>query len=268
MPGVVRSGVQERTISIARSHRSERLHHDCCQVLGSWIGKDPTSQAGYAAALQSLHDKVVEVTGGLRPGELPCQRYVLAPPAPAGSALQATVPLYHIGYDHDMAIKGPSAATDVFECLEKFLLGNGNETHLYPLQILCDMNSPLHSGQSVQAFSVGMSVAFTVTTACHTIVHTFLATHAEVDWSQSAFWKESTDGNEELATKLRNILRLSAAWCPMANLEDQVYASISSKKQAALRQPPNLIQLQYAAMRIINSKKKAGLSQMSGRVAQ
>ena len=237
---------------------SKRLvHTDCNNLMVSWVGKQPEQKDDYAAKLRTLHDKVVQVTGGLRPDEPKVQRHVPASPVSPGSqVLRVMVPLYQVGYEENMGMKGPSSASDIFDCVHKFLCGPGNETHLYPVQILYNMNGPLRVGEPVENLSVGMNVGFAVSTACHIICHTFLSSTLQEDWVQDSWWsQEERAGAPEM---MRAILRLSASWSPAANLEDQVFKAISSKKHAQQRQAANLIQLMFACQRIIIHKKSQG----------
>ena len=234
------------------------LHTDCNSIMEHWVGKLPEEKEVYATCLKNLHDKVVQVTHGVRPDEPQSQRIV--PPLPTGAGatgMRVMVPLYQVGYEHNMGMKGPSAATDVFDCVHKFLLDQGNETHLYPIQALYCMNGPLEIGKPVVDFSVGLNVGFAVTTACHMICHTFLTTIPKEDWMNDSWWSQDEE-HVHCAEKMRRVLRLHASWCPRANLEEQVFAAISSKKHAALRQPPNLIQMMYACHRIITYKRSQG----------
>ena len=250
---VFRKGQQDMQLTYPNSKRA--IYTDCNNLVENWVGKLPEHKDDYATKLKTLHDKVVQVTGGLRPHEAKVQRNVPSPSSP-GSAVQVMVPLYHVGYEGNMGMKGPSAATDVFDCVHKFLLGDGNETHLYPLQILYNMNLPVKIGEPVENFSVGLNVGFGVTTACHMICCCFLSTTPQEEWVQESWWSHADRAG--VSEKMRAILRLVASWSPAANLEDQVFKAISSKKHAHVRQSANLIQLMFACQRIITYKRNAG----------
>ena len=60
-----------------------------------------------------------------------------------------------------------------------------------------------------------------------------------------------------MAQRLRQCVQMCATYRPAADLEQQVFAAISAKKQASLRQPPNLLQLGYAFNRIIEQRRLA-----------
>ena len=230
------------------------VHTDCNDLMESWVGKQPDQKNDYGTQLKKLHDKIVQATGGLHPNEPTVQRNV---PASSGvRGMQVMVPLYQLGYEGNMGIKGPSAATDVFDCVHKFLLGVGNETHLYPVQVLYDMNVALKVGDPVEHFSVGLNVGFAVATACHMICHTFLSTTLQEDWMSDSWWNQEEHAG--VLEKMRAILRLSASWSPGVDLEDQVFKAISSKKHASVRQAANLIQLMFACQRIITHKRNQG----------
>ena len=57
-----------KTLQLTRPKSKMPIYTDCNAVMESWVGSDrPDQKDKYADQLKSLHNKVTQVTGGLRP---------------------------------------------------------------------------------------------------------------------------------------------------------------------------------------------------------
>lgn len=92
---------------------------------------------------------------------------------------------------------------------------------------------------------------FATTLAAHLICHSAIALPG---YNTVDFW--TADENKTLAARVRACVVMHGTYRPAKTLEEQVFMAISSKKQAALRQPPNLLQLAFAFGRIVDNKKR------------
>ena len=224
-------------------------HVNLCTVLEEWIVDEHDK---YSDSLKKLFRAIINATGGTDPHDAAIHDVV---PVATNAPLRVLVGLWQLGYREEFSIKGASPSTDVLDCLQKFIL-KGNETQLYPLHVLYMMNAPARSGSNVENFSVGLSQGFAVTMAAHFFCHHVVTSaYAEEQWASPDFW--GSRDQVLMAQRLRQCVQMCATYRPAADLEQQVFAAISAKKQASLRQPPNLLQLGYAFNRIIEQRRLA-----------
>ena len=137
-----------------------------------------------------------------------------------------TVGLWQLGFAEEMAVKGASPSTDVMDCVHKFVM-TGNQTALYPLQVLHMFNTAPVQGARVQEFSVGLNQGFATTLAAHLIcVH---AVSSLADFGSVEMWQ--AEDMRELADRIRRCVAMQGTYEPAPNIETQVFKAISSKKQ-------------------------------------
>ena len=229
-------------------------HVNLCTVLSEWIGPEEEATHNYSAQLQALEGAIFDATGGFD-ANAPKIHTTVPLPGSQSQPLLVTVALSQLGFLPDAGMKGPSPSSDVLDCISKFVM-SGNETSKYPLEVLYMMNVPLVTGSPVESFSIGLNVGFAVTTACHIIGQFIVTKYHRDEYGQVEFWR--SDDRQELAQKLRTCLRMSATYAPANDIVSQVFSCISAKKQATLRQGPNLLQLLFAMDRIIQQKVRQG----------
>ena len=225
----------------------------------AWLEKEfPTEEAmnKYAQSLEAL-DKATRAATN-EDGANDPNLWIETPPPPDDDGLSVMVGLWQLGFYSASAIKGPSPTSDVVDCLEKIMTSKtGNETKLYPLQVLYGLCGPPASpGAPVVPFSVGLNVGFTVTLACHIFARYVLHAYQECEWNNAEFWLR--EDQIAVAIQLRKCLRMEGRYAPQISVDKQVFSSISAKKQAGMRQPPNLIQLLFAFNRLITAEQSAG----------
>ena len=136
------------------------------------------------------------------------------------------VGIWQMGFSENAAVKGASPSTDVVDCINKFI-STGNQTALYPLQVLYMINATVIQGSRVQDFSIGLNQGFAVTLAAHLICHHALSLD---DYDVPDMWQE--EHMKELAERLRQCLTMHGTYEPAPDVEAQVFKAISSKKQA------------------------------------
>ena len=241
-----------------------RIHLDMCSLLEAWTaGLVPATDSEmpperlkrglveYSHRLQRMEEAVSKVLEARPAGEAPMPRTV-----PNGEA-SCTLPLWKLGFQEHCSVKGASPTTDIIDCVEKFIT-KGNETFLYPLIVHFQMNPPqnITPGAQIQDFSVGLVMGFAVTLACHAFAHCLWWEFRDQCYSEN-FWA-SSDSHRVLASRLHICLRLQAKYVPKESLDDLVHSGISAKKQAGLRQPPNLLQLQFAMSRLVTHLQSSG----------
>ena len=164
------------------------VHLDVCSMLREWVGADAEEGQAAAAAVQDYAHKlqcmstVINSVIVRRPGGAPVRDMIPEPDT------DVTVALHQLGFEEDMAIKGASPSTDILDCLEKIIL-KGNETSLYPLQVLYNINRNAVLGAPVEPFSVGLHVGFAVTLASHIFASFIIKTYGEPAWNTEEFWR-------------------------------------------------------------------------------
>ena len=241
-----------------------RIHLDMCSLLESWtaalvpeiVGESEQNRLSrglveYSSKLKRMEDTIAKALNGRPSGEAPMARTV-----PNGP-LTCTLPLWCLGFQESCSVKGASPTTDVFDCVEKFIM-SGNETFLYSLVVYFQMNppKPITPGVPIQDFSVGLVMGFAVTLGCHAFAHLVWQQFTDMCLSEE-FWTSSAS-HKILASRLLICLRVQAKYLPKSDLSDLVFSGISAKKQAGNRQPPNLLQLQYAMGRLVVHAQSSG----------
>ena len=136
------------------------------------------------------------------------------------------VGIWQMGFSENAAVKGASPSTDVVDCVNKFI-STGNQTALYPLQVLYMINATVVQGSRVQDFSIGLNQGFAVTLAAHLICLQALSLD---NYDSPEMWQD--ENMKELAERLRQCVAMHGTYEPAPDIEAQVFKAISSKKQA------------------------------------
>lgn len=117
--------------------------------------------------------------------------------------------LWQIGVHEQSHVKGAPPLHAVFDNMQKLLIGHGNETAKYPLELLFDWGCPWSKGNSpeIECFTVGISIGSSVTMACHLLCWAVLKLGI----------MESTDRPaDQQAIKCELAKRLLKCLCPLA----------------------------------------------------
>ena len=216
---------------------------------GAW--RDSVTQL-----LDEATNVIIQVSGGPGALGLPGRAELLTevPVSPHGvSRDSGVVGLWHLGFQPDAFLRGPSATCDVLENISRAIYGqNMNQTHKYPLEVVFNRFGD-KEGAALKDFGVALSVGGAVTLACHSVVHAVLG---------SGVWAAAKEMlNEDLvangglvaalAERLHRCLILHVSYGQMADYREQVFNSIAAKRSAAARQGPNLLNLESALRSLV-----------------
>ena len=185
---------------------------------------------------------------------------VRVPPAPiprknpSESLPRLTISLWNIGFTADYAIKGPSPTCDVMKVFTRAIT-EGNKTHKYPVEVLFDFPTEVPPGRQVAPHSIGIHQGMATVLGQYVWISMFL----ELGFNNSL----TQDEFREMCPYLLAALRLSCTYEPEADIQQQVYSAIATKKVAGQRQPPNLCQLRTAFGRVVKKKVKPNQNELA-----
>ena len=161
--------------------------------------------------------------------------------------------LYQIGFSEASSVKGASPLNAIVQITATNLQGRGNHTEKYPLELLYTLNDPgAQVGSPVAPFSVGISVGFGVVLASYLCCIAAL----ELPWLQvsrgpGAISAEDKEFQEDIASRLLQMLRLTGTYQPRDTLQGQVQETLATKIMASQRTRPNSIQMLYGFRRLV-----------------
>lgn len=217
----------------------------------------PESQLKHKHDLQELERKCAiilgEVAAPIFQQSIPQQR--------AGTSVRLLrgvkplkVRLHQMGFSENSAVKGSSNLVDVLKTLDANLVGKGCLTEKYPLEILYGLNnSRAQPGDEVEPFSIGVSIGFGVTLACH--LACLAALHMPwLDPLPPGVQESQQEFQRDMAQRILAMLRLTATHTPAATLEEQVRETLSTKIQASARPRPTTLQMLYSFRRLVENR--------------
>lgn len=179
----------------------------------------------------------------------------------AGESRPATfkLRLWQVDFRRTGQVKAGASLHAIRDCVHKNLVGRGNETAKYPLEVLFDWqwSGGGAAGSEIVPFSIGVAIGTATTVASYLTAIYALRLNLLEDALRGSSGPGGPGGPVDLATRLLKCLVLHATSDPKPSLEEQILDSLRTKIQASARTRPTPLQMHNMLSKVVDQRAQA-----------